>query len=237
MDTTQSEQDTTQKPVDETPEVKETTPVSKETSPEQDPKTLTQADAERLVQLGKMDAGRKQKEAEVERDGFKAQTKDLTSQIEDSAEAIKKLETQVDDLTSEDPKRFDAIKELREARAERQTLKADRRTLEADKQALETEYKPDRETRHETTIFGIAAKYEGGDHVRLKELCDLTGATSEEQIVKVADTMWTKKSAETPSLKPFSGKTTGGTGDFVTISFDKNAPSSKEMISEGLRKK
>ena len=218
MDTPLATQDKTPTTQDTTPNTgsspaqNESPSVKTEPTPKEEPKTLSISEATGLVNNARMDAGRAQKAAEVERDGFKTQSETATAQVEELNESIKTLESKIDDLTSEDPKRFDAIKELREARAERLRLKTDRLAFDTEKQTNAEVVKSANDTLREISIWEVSATHEGSDAVKLKEMCDLSGATSDEQITKVADTLWPKKVTEPASaeLKPFTGRTEGG---------------------------
>lgn len=231
-DKTKTEQDTTQKLEDATPKATEPTPGKEEPSPKEEPKTLTIDEAERLAQLARMDAGRERKEMEVERDSVKAQLKVKNTELEEIVAEREKLKTEIDDLTSDDPKKFDIIKRDTDLRERERKLKTDTTSLEADKQAHGEEVKLAKDTLREVFIWETATKYEGGDPVKLKELCETFGATTAEQIVKVAEALWPKKDKElgTPPLKPFSGRTSGG-------GIDVDSLSPREKIDEGIRQK
>lgn len=214
MDTTQAKQDKPQTPEDATLKGKETPLVKLGPTPKEEPKTLTIKEAEKLAQLARMDAGRERKEMEVERDSVKSQLTAKESELADVAEEGERLQSQIEDLTGDDPKKFDIIKKDRDLRERERKLKTDTHALEADKQANAGKVKLATDTLREVSIWEISAKYEGGEPVKLKELCDIFGATSDEQIVKVADTLWAKKDKEpeTPNLVAFSGRTSGGGG-------------------------
>jgi len=184
-----------------------------------------------------MDAGRERKDMEVERDTVKSQLTAKETELADVVDEREKLQSEITDLTSDDPKKFDIIKKDRDLRERERKLKTDTHALEADKKANADRVKLANDTLREVSIWEISAKYEGSEPVKLKELCDSFGATSEEQITKVADTLWAKKEPDTSNLVAISGRTSGGGTDFSTISFDEGAPSAKEMISEGLDKK
>ncbi len=234
-DTTQPEQDTTPKPEDGTPKAEGTPPEQKEPSPKEEPKTLTIPEAEKLAQLARMDAGRAQKAAEIERDT--AQTALAVKEVEltDIAEEREKLNTQIDELSSNDPAKFNIIKKDRELLLRENTLKTNIRAEEAKWKVNEDRVKAAEDTNREITIWEIATTHEGGDPVKLKDLCETFGANTEEEIVKVAGTLWAKKTAspnapKTQPLKPFSGRTTGGVLDIDGLS-------AKEKIEEGLKEK
>ena len=240
-DKTPTAQDTTLKPVDATPKVTEPSPGEGEPSPgEGEPspkealKTLTLDEAERLAQLARMDAGRAQKAAEVERDSIKAQLESKETELEEVVAEREKLKTEVDDLASGDPARFNIVKKDRDLIERERKLKTGIQSLETDKQANAEEVKWAKDTRREVTIWETATKYEGGDPVKLKDLCETFGANTTDQITKVAETLWPKKTSEpkepeTPPLKPFSGRTSGG-GGFTP---DKKTPD--ETLKEGFK--
>lgn len=203
-------------------------------SPEETQKLYTQKEADALVHVAKSEAGREKKVLEDVVVNLKAQIQTKESDIEENATDIEKLQTKVEDLASNDPERFNAIKELRVARDERRQLKADRSALEDEKREHGETVKLAQSTLREITVFEVAAEYESGDAVKLKELCETFEAKSDEQIRKIADTLWTKKAAEslkpaTPPLKPYSGITEGGGLDFSKLTPD-------EKIKESLRR-
>lgn len=234
LDTTQPKQDTTPKPADVTPKVVEPSPVQQEPTPEPEPKTLTLGEAEKLAQLARMDAGRAQKTAETDRDT--AQTALAAKEVEltDIGEEREKLNTQIDELSSNDPAKFNIVKKDRDLLLRENKLKTGIRALEADKKEHGETVKWAQDHKREIFINEIAVKYEGGDAAKLVSLCQTFGANSEEEVTKVADTMWSKKAPgtpdpETPPLKPFSGKTTGGGG----FTADKKTPDA--TLQEGFR--
>ncbi len=212
MDNPQTNQDKPQTPVDGTPQGKEPSPVKGEITPEEEPKTLTVKDGAKLAEMASREAGRLRKTAETERDGFRTQSETLTSQVDTLTETIKTLESQIDDLTSNDPSRFEAIKVLREARAGLEALKTDRKVLDSDKEKYGERVTAAENHLREISINEIAADYEGSDSKKLKSVCDLAGANTAEEIKEVAETLWTNKDKKPniPTLLPFSGRTIGG---------------------------
>ena len=234
LDKTQPGQDTTPKPEDGTPKAGEPSPVQKEPSPEQEPKTLTITEAETLAQLARMDAGRAQKTAEIERDTAQTALAAKDVELTDIAEEREKLNTQIDELSSSDPAKFNIIKKDRDLLLRENKLKTDIRTAEATLKTNEERIKKAEDHEREISTNEIAAKYEGGDAAKLVTLCKTFGANTEEEITKVADTLWQKKVADpnapgTPPLKPFSGKTTGGAEDLSDLS-------PREKIQKGIDK-
>lgn len=219
-DTTHELQDKTLIPVDETPKGKEPTLVTKEPSPEDAPKTHTNEEVNRLIQLARMDRGREIKEVEVERDALKTQVSSKESELADVREERQRLQTQIEDLTSDDPQKFNIVKKDRELREQERKLEKDTVTLEANKKANKDRVELATTTLREIAIWETAGNYDGGSPVKLKDLCDLMEATSEEQIVAVAETLWAKKGkgTETSPLKPFTGRTSGGAEDLSGLS-------------------
>ncbi len=235
-------QNTTPKPEDETlkgqtPKVEEPSSVKKEPSPEEEPKTLTITEAEKLAQLARMDAGRAQKTAEDERDTAQTALAAKDIELTDIAEEREKLNTQIDELSSNDPVKFNIIKKDRDLLLRENKLKTDIRTAEAKLKTNEERIKKAEDHEREISTNEIAAKYEGGDAAKLVTLCKTFGANTVEEITKVADTMWSKKPPEpedpnttdTPPLKPFSGRTTGGGG------WNREEHTPTENIEEGIR--
>ncbi len=208
----------------------------------QTPATHSEAEMQKAVSDALAEAGRKHK-AELtlvtsERDTLKGQITTKDSELEDVAEERKGLQSQIDDLTSDDPEKFNLVTKEKDLRGRESTLKAEKRTLEADKLTQQATVKQASDTLREVAIWEIATEYEGGDPVKLKELCDKFELSSREKIQDAAEALWTKKPAPaTPPVSSDSGLTSGGSEDFTTIKFGPDAPSAKEMISKGVNKK
>lgn len=209
MDTTLTKQDKALPPKDETPEGKGTTPASTETPPEGTSQTYTKVEIEKAVQYALMKAGRDWKGLETERDTLKAQILEKVTELEDIQAERESLTKQVDDLASGDPDRFDLIKKGRELRERERKYEADLKALEADKQKHGERLTQAEEMEREGTILEVAFDYEGADPIKLSELCEYFKASTEEQIRKVADTLWAKKGG-TPPITIDSGITSGG---------------------------
>jgi len=193
----------------------------------QAPETYTREQMQKFVSDALSEQGRKHK-AELEpivkeRDGFKSQVEANTSDLEDNKAEVERLQTRVDDLASDDPDRFNAIKELKAAREERKQLQAEKRSLDADKQTHAERIKKADEVERDVAILGIAEEYEGVDAAKLTALCTTLNLKSEEQIRQAADTIWARKgtmpeSPATPSMKPYSGVTSGGSDNLGGMS-------------------
>uniref|UniRef100_A0A6H1ZJL8 Scaffolding protein n=1 Tax=viral metagenome TaxID=1070528 RepID=A0A6H1ZJL8_9ZZZZ len=231
-DKTQKEKDTTQEPEDVTPKETEPSPKPVEPAPKETPKTHTQEEVDRLVQLTKMESGRERKAIEVERDSLKKQLQAKETEITDIADEREKLQTQIDELSSDDPKKFDLVKKDRDLRERERQLKNERLALDEDKQKNAEKVSKAEKFEMEVLILEIVEDYENGDLDKLKSLCEILEAKSEEQIRRVAETLWTKKAAEpskpaTPPVKPYSGVTDGGVEDSSNLS-------PREKIDKGI---
>lgn len=222
MDTTPNPKDTTPNPKDTTPKGGEPTPKGKEPTPKETPQTYSSEEVERILQLDRMKAGRDWKALETERDNFKSQLATKETEIQDITDNIAKLKTQIDDLASDDPEKLNLVKKLREAEEEKKQAKVERTTLEADKQVYGERIKKAEDLEIEVKILEIVEDYESADADKLSDICITLNANSEEQIRKVADTLWTKKTPEpaepaTPPVKPYSGITSGGSDNLGSM--------------------
>ena len=189
------------------PEGKGEIPAAESVSSE---KTFTEADVRAAVHAARSEAGRERSAVEKERNELKSQLTSIHSELEEKAAELEKLQTQFDGLSSDDPEKFELVKEIKAVKEERRQLKADRTALEADKTKHGERIKFADDTLREVAIFDISAEYEAGNAEKLKDLCDIFSATSEEQIRHVADTLWQKKGTGTkPTLKLDSGGTGG----------------------------
>jgi len=207
-----------------TPEVEGKTPVSEKVSSEQAQKLYTQAELDAMLHAAKSEAGRKAKEIEQERDTLKSQLSAKEQEIEDIQSERDSVRQQIEELTADDPKKFDLIKRDKELRDEQRQLRAEKQALEAEKQAHAETIRIASETMREITIWDVASEYEGGDAVRLKALADTVEATTEEKIREVANILWKpkgeteRKEPEKETLKPYSGYTEGGAKDTSGLS-------------------
>lgn len=197
------------------------------------PKAYTEEEVKALVHSAKSETGREKAALEKEVAALKKQVETKDAEMADNASEIEALQEKFDNLASDDPDRFNVAKELREARAERKQLKDDRRVLDTEKETHGETVKLAQDTLREVAIWDLSAGYENGDPVRLKDLCDVFEAKSEEQIRKVADTLWAKKAtlpSQPPTLHPFTSETVGGGESLEGLS-------SKELLRRAYSKK
>jgi len=180
------------------------------------PKTYTEEAYKKAISDALAKQGRENKVAVEtiikERDTLKGQIRskeDLLSDITTEREELKK---QIDDLSKDDPEKFNIIKKDRELRERENQLKTKLRDLEARETTHGERIKKAEGLEREILIQEIVDEYEGGNFDKLKDLCETLEVTGEDKIRVTADTLWTKK-PETPvepPVKPFSSMTDGG---------------------------
>jgi len=193
------------------------------------PETYTREQIQKFVSDALAEQGRKHKSefepVAKERDTYKSQLQAKENELAGLSDERGELQKRIDELSSNDPEVFNLVKKDRELRERERQLKTGVQELEAEKQSHAERIKLADDTLREISIFEIASKYDGGNPVKLKDLCDTFGAKSEEQIIKVAENLWAKKletptTEETQPIKPYSGVTSGGGIDINALSPD-----------------
>ena len=205
-----------------TSEEKDKTPEKTTTvSPEEETPIYNQKQADALVHASTSDWGRRVKEIETERDNLKSQIKAKETDLEDIQAERETLNKQIDDLTSDDPKKFDLIKKDRELRTQERELKNRLHTLDDRETKLSEREKRVNSFEREVLIETIADEYEDGDAEKLKNAISGFENPTEEQIRTIADIFWKKKEEEEgkgkkpKAPKPYSGKSEGGSPYFT----------------------
>jgi hypothetical protein len=146
------------------------------------------------------------------------ETKD--TELSNAAQENQSLQSQLEELTSGDPKKFDVIKREGKLREGERILLTGTQVLAADIEANKAKNKLSDDTLREIAINQIAAGYEGGDATGLKNAVEKLekdfGITikSEDQIKMAIPSTWAKKAPET--LVTLSGKTSGGAENLTT---------------------
>ena len=185
-------------------EVKTPEPASKVSPKEEKEKveekpTVTQSQLQEFIHTATSEAGRLKIDADTERDTAKSEVTRLTSELEGTTEDIKNLEAKLDDMASEDPKKFDVVKELKEARELKGKLKTATDDLASEVKVHEGTVKSANDTMLEIAIWEVATEYKGGDPVRLKALCVTLGVTDEAKLREVAGNLWEKAEGKAPA--------------------------------------
>lgn len=193
------------------------------TSTEPPPKTYTESEYQKGISDVLADAGRRHKteleSVAKERDSLKGKIESKDSELKDIGMERDELKKQIDELSSDDPKKFDLIRRDRELRDRERKLNTDisERELKLKEQESSHAERIQRieNTEREIAIWEIAAEYEGSNPEKLKETCDKIKITDIETIKTIAATFWTKKQAvpatpEPPLIKIDSGVTNGG---------------------------
>jgi len=164
-----------------------------------------------------------------ERDTFQKQIQRKENELSDITEERVALQKQIDDLSSDDPDKGDYVKKVRELREKEQTLKDKIRTQEEKEETYGEKINQLEAKEREEMTKEIVKGYENGDYNKLVDLCEIAGATTEEQRRKIADTLWTKTTPglEPPVLpaKPFSNVTDGGATSDEQAGLDRLYPS------------
>jgi len=156
-----------------------------------------------------------------ERDELKTRASTAESKIESIEDERKSLREQIEDLTSDDPKKFDLVKKDRELRDKEAKYKADLQAWQTEKQSYDERISRTAEREKAMTIFDVAAEYDDpqpdklSDKVKELEAKLQVKITSEEQIRSVAEILWGESEGKKPpetkeTLKTYSGKTEGG---------------------------
>lgn len=113
------------------------------------------------------------------------------------------VQAQLDDLTKDKPEAKEAIERLNKRL---KGLDEKERAIEADKLTHQERVKWAENVQRKELSKTIAAEFTNGDPLKLEQLVAMANATTEEQIRKIASTIWTLKSAEpakpTPPAKP-----------------------------------
>ena len=206
-----------------TPEVKGKTPEGTQVSPQEDVPIYNQKQADALLHAERSEWGRKVAAIEQERDTLKSQMQSKDAEIEANAEDIKGLEAKLDDMTSDDPKRFEVVSELKAARQERRELKSQKANQDERESKLSEREKRVNSFEREVLIESIADEYEDGDASKLKKAVSLFDNPTEENIRTYPEIFGWKLKAEGEGEPPkapkaYSGKTEGGGDNLASMS-------------------
>ena len=155
-----------------------------------------------------------------ERDDMKSQLSTMTESIKDLEDTKVKLIKDIDELSKDDPDKAKLSARLRELDSEIKARKTEKQEIEKEKQANAETVKLAQDTLREISIWEISAEYDGGNPVTLKEIiADFekhlsVKISNDEQIHKIAETLWAKKiepaTPVIPPITPDSGGTSGG---------------------------
>ncbi len=173
---------------------------SKEEKVEEKP-TVTQTQLQEFIHVAKSESGRLQKEAEGERDGFKTKAEKAEALVEDIKTERDQLQTDIEGLTNDDPKKFDLVKRDKELREQQRTLKTATDDLATEVKTHAGIVTTAKETMLEIAIREVATEFKGCDPVKLKNLCATLGVTDEAKLREVAGNLWEKAEAKAPVKK------------------------------------
>lgn len=146
--------------------------------------------------------------------GLQATAEAKDTELTNAAEDNQKLQSQIQELSSNDPKKFDVIKKEWDITERERKLTTARASLETEKQTHGERVTLAELTLKEISINEIAAGYEGGDPVALKKAIEKLetdfgiSIKTDEQIKMAIPSTWAKKPPDTLVL--VSTKGTGG---------------------------
>ncbi len=202
------------------PEAK-TPGVESKVSPEEEERPIyTQKQVASLIHAKDSEWGRKAKAVEEERDNLRKDMKTHQSRTDEIQAERDTLQEKMEELTSDDPKKFDYVKRDKQLRDLQRQLNAQKSELDGKVQALAEREKKVNSFELEVRIATIADEYEDGDEGRLKKAVSVFESPTEEQIKSIAAILFSQPSvpaeAESkPPLKPDSGRTRGGSTYFT----------------------
>ncbi len=207
------------------------------------PRTFTEEEYRNAISNEKASAGRLKSQLEVvskERDTYKTKVDEVTALVEETTSQIADLEEDYKLAISDNLDASEINKIKKDLRTEKAKLLAE---ISAKNKALDSEREQwagmvaEAQAAHfEVDTFEIAEDYEGGDWNRLKALCEKANVKKREDIIGLADVLWTKKGkgkdADGKPFIPDSGVTNGG-----GVNFDSLTPAQRrEEVARRLRK-
>lgn len=172
-----------------------------------------------------------------ERDTLKSGLAERQTTLESSQSERDTLKTQLDNLTKDAPEKFDLVTRDNELRAQEKKIKDDLKTLTTEQGTHAEKLKLADDVTREITVIAVATDYKDSNMAKLSDLCNQLNLNTEEQIRKVADSLWEKTVTEekleekkqTTQMKPTIGVTMGGKEDHSGDTPD-------DKIKEGLAK-
>ena len=204
-----------------------------------EPEAYTKEQVAKQVSDELAKAGRDAKSLEKRESGLKAQQDAIKAETDKVAKWQADRDAEELEAARDNPELLTLAQRKKTLRDAEAKLAEDRAAFDKDKADTEQELKDARDAKRDITIWRIAG--DKLDAAKLKELCDKLNAQTEEQIQAIADSLSpsgeTKPGETKPGLKPDSSATLGSGQDYTSVSFAANAPSGKDMISEGLKKK
>ena len=146
------------------------------------------------------------------------------------------LLSQIKELTSDDPKKFDVIRKELDVSAREKKLTAERASLETDMKTHGERVTSADAVLRGVSINKIASGYEGGDPAALKNAIEKfekdfgISIKTDEHIRMAIPSTWQKKASGTPPVVPVSTLTSGGADNTDGLS-------PKDKIERGIAEK
>jgi len=177
----------------------------------------SQKQVDELIHAAKSDAGRLRTVAETERDTLKSQIMTKENELGDIQAERDSLRKDIEDMSSDDPKKFDLVKRDRELRSEQSKLKSRLTELDDRENKLSEREKKVSSFEMEVLIESVADEYKDGDSAKLKKALSAFENPTEEQVKNIGAILFSEKSEgeKAEKLKPDSGKSRGGSTYFT----------------------
>jgi len=246
--------------VDSTPG--QDSPIEDESNSKVTPKTYTEDEHRKGIEDAIAQYGDRIKQEKIdpitkERNAFKTQVEQLTSDAEDAATAREESENRVSELEADLETATEGVPDLDEIRKLKKELRAERekarqeakdekkanaelkRTLEGEREEWAGTVAEAQAAKFEVDVFEVSEEYvdEAGKGIkseRLKALCEKAGVKKREDIQGLADVLWTKKGQKKEPVlveEPDSAVSDGGGGA------DLNKLSKRELLVKAYSKK
>lgn len=207
------------------------------------PRTFTEEEYLKAVSDRKANEGRLKVQLDAvtkERDNYKAEVEKATTQVEETKAEIADLQKDYELAIADNADVAEINKIKKDLRTEKAKLNlevaAKQKALDSEREQWAGTVAETLAARFEVDTFEIAENYEGGDWNRLKALCEKANVKEKEDIIGLADVLWTKKGKSKDSegnpFIPDSGVTNGG-----GVNFDSMTPAQRrEEVARRLRK-
>ncbi len=185
-------------------------------SPKEEELIYSQRQADELTHAARSDAGRGSKEWETKFNTSEKKMTGLTSKLEGIEGERDKLQKDLEDMSSDDPKRYDIITRDRDLRQRENDTRDKITGLEERETGISEREKKVSSFELELLVETVVEDYEDGDKKRLKDAVSTFDKPTEEQVRHLAGIIFGTKSETAKTPKRYSGKSDGGGGAIYT---------------------
>ncbi len=187
-------------------------------SPEEEPLIYSQTQGDALFHAGKSEGGRDSVDLRTKLTEAESKVTTLTTNLDDIKSERDKIQGDLEDLSSDDPKKFDLIKRDRDLRQRESDTKGRLSKAETLETNLTEREKKVSSFELQGIVETVAGEYEDGDVKRLKDAIAGFDKPTEEQVRHLAGIIFNDKTTpdeQTKSPKRYSGKSDGGGGTAI----------------------